>query len=290
MAVDGSFSLAAAAAFGFGPGTGRPYPGEDLMRLAFVTDDLQHQAGVVLRQESGGDLLAEISGVTDVTAVDHQLRRILSVDRSAEGWVAAGRRDPVLGGLQAAHPGLRPVLFHSPYEAAAWAMISQRRQRSQAAALRCRLSVEIGAPFELAGATEYAFPLPERLLELKEFPGFEPQRIERLHGVARAALAGQLDPGRLARMEADEAMTELRRIPGLGPVYAGLVELRSTGVADALTLGEPRLPSYLKHYYGLADVPDGETIRRLAEPWRPFRTWAGVLFRVAGDRDGLPWQ
>jgi hypothetical protein len=26
------------------------------------------------------------------------------------------------------------------------------------------------------------------------------------------------------------------------------------------------------------------------EPWRPFRTWAGVLFRVAGDRDGLPWQ
>ncbi len=51
MVVDGPFSLTAAAAFGFGPSTGRPYPGEDLMRLAFVTDDLQHQVGVLLSQE-----------------------------------------------------------------------------------------------------------------------------------------------------------------------------------------------------------------------------------------------
>lgn len=119
MVVDGPFSLTAAAAFGFGPGTGRPYPADDLMRLAFVTDDLQHQVGVLLSQEPGGDLLAEVSGADDLVAVDRQIRRILSVDRPAEGWVAAGHRDPVLGGLQAAHPGLRPVLFHSPYEAAA---------------------------------------------------------------------------------------------------------------------------------------------------------------------------
>ena len=290
MVIDGPFSLTAAAAFGFGPGTGRPYPFDDLMRLAFVTDDLQHQVGVLLRQEPGGDLIAEVDGADDLAAVDRQIRRILSLDRPAEGWVAAGRRDPVLGGVQAAHPGLRPVLFHSPYEAAAWAMISQRRQRSQAASLRHRLSAEAGRAFELAGVTEYAFPLPERLLDLREFPGLEPQRIERLHGVARAALAGQLDPDRLAALEPDEALADLRSIPGLGPVYAGLVELRSTGVSDALTLGEPRLPSYLQHYYGLPETPDGETIRRLAEPWRPFRTWAGVLFRVAGDRDGVPWQ
>ena len=290
MAVDGPFSLTAAADFGFGPSTGRPYPTEELMRLAFVTDDLKHQVGVLLTQEPDGDLIAEISGMTDVAAVDHQVRRILSLDRPAEGWVAAGHRDPVLGGLQAAHPGLRPVLFHSPYEAAAWAMISQRRHRSQAAALRRRLSAEVGRAFELAGVTEYAFPLPERLLALGEFPGLEPQRVERLHGVARAALAGQLDPGRLAAMEPDEAIAELKRIPGLGPVYAGLVELRSTGVSDALTAAEPRLPSYLKHYYALPEVPDTETIRRIAEPWRPYRTWAGVLFRVAGDRDGLAWR
>jgi DNA-3-methyladenine glycosylase II len=290
MAVDGPFSLAAAAAFGFGPNTGRPCPSAAVMRLAFVADDLRHQVGVLVSQDPSGDLIAEISGTTDIAAAERQVRRILSVDRPADGWIAAGRKDQVLGGLQAAHPGLRPVLFHSPYEAAAWAMISQRRHRSQAAALRRRICSETGQEFGLGGETEHAFPLPERLLAVGDFPGLEPKRLERLHGVARAALAGQLEPGRLASMDTGEAMAQLRAIPGLGPVYAGLVLLRSTGVSDALTLGEPRLPGYLKHYYGLPDVPDAGTIRRIAESWRPFRTWANVLIRVAGDGDGVPWQ
>ena len=82
----------------------------------------------------------------------------------------------------------------------------------------------------------------------------------------------------------------MQRINGLGPVYATLVYLRSTGVTDALTLGEPRLADYLRHYYGLPAAPGGAAMERIAEAWRPFRTWASVLFRVAGDRDGLPFE
>ena len=291
MPVDGPFSLAAAEAFGFGPKTGRPSEaGDAVMRLAFVTDDLRHQAGALIRQEPDGALIAEVSGTGDVAATTRQLRRILSVDRPANGWIAAGRKDPVLGRLQAEQPGLRPVLFHSPYEAAAWAMMSQRRQRSQAAALRRRLCEALGRPFELDGQVEHAFPLPEQLLGLETFPGLEPQRIERLRGVAERALAGDLDPEMLASMEADQAMTALKTIPGLGPFYAGLVLLRASGVSDALILDEPRLRSFLRHYYGLPGEPDDAAVRRIAEPWRPFRTWAAVLIRASGDRDGLPWQ
>jgi len=182
------------------------------------------------------------------------------------------------------------LLFHSPYEAAAWGIIAQRRHRAQAAALRRRLSAEMGRAFELAGQTEYAFPLPERLLQLQEFPGMEPARVARLRGVAQRALQGQLDAVHLARADTGEALAGLQAIPGIGPVYANLILLRSTGVSDALTLGEPRMPSYLRHYYSLPGIPDDEAIRRLAEPWRPFRTWAGVLIRVAGDEDDLPWE
>ena len=270
MPVDGPFSLAAAEAFGFGPKTGRPSEaGDAVMRLAFVTDDLRHQAGALIRQEPDGTLIAEVSGRVDVAATTRQLRRILSVDRPADGWIAAGRKDPVLGRLQAEQPGLRPVLFHSPYEAAAWAMMSQRRQRSQAAALRRRLCEALGRPFELDGQVEHAFPLPEQLLGLETFPGLEPQRIERLRAVAERALAGDLDPEMLASMEADRAMTALKTIPGLGPFYAGLVLLRASGVSDALILDEPRLRSYLRHYYGLPGEPDDAAVRRIAEPWRP---------------------
>jgi DNA-3-methyladenine glycosylase II len=292
MPIDGPFSLAEAAVFEFGPGSPRPYPDDQMMRLAFVADDLRHQVGVVIRQEPGGDLTAEVSGEADIAVAERQLRRILSVDRPAAGWVAAGRRDPVLGRLQARYHGLRPVLFRSPYETAAWAMIGQRKQKGQTAALWHGMCESLGRRFELAGQARHAFPVPERLIGLADFPGLDPRRIERLHGVAERALAGELDPEKLAAMAADRAMAALQTIPGLGPVYAGLVYLRSTGVSDALTLGDPRLPYYVRHYYGLTgtDVPGDETLRQIAESWRPFRTWAGVLIRVAGDQDRLPWR
>jgi DNA-3-methyladenine glycosylase II len=290
MQVDGPFSLAAAASFGFGPSTGRPFPDARLMRLAFVADDFRHHVGAALTQQSDGSLAAEVTGDADLDAAEVQIRRILSIDADVTGWLAAGQADPVLGAVQADNPGLRPVLFHSPYEAAAWSVLSQRRHRAQAIVLRRRLCEAAGVSFDLAGQSEPAFPLPERLLEVTEFPGIEEARLARLHGVARAALDGQLDAYKLRALSAAEAMAGLQRIKGLGPVYSMLVYLRSTGVTDGLAVGEPRLASYLKHYYGLASTPDTAELERIAQPWRPFRTWAGVLFRAAGDREGLPFE
>lgn len=118
----------------------------------------------------------------------------------------------------------------------------------------------------------------------------EPTRLSRLPTVGACALDGRLDADRLSSMEPEDAVTELQAIPGLGPVYANLVALRATGVSHALTLNEPRLRSYLQHFYQLPAVPDDDEIRGIAELWRPFRTWAGVLIRVAGDREGVPWE
>ena len=290
MQVDGPFSLAAAASFGFGPSTGRPVPESRLMRLAFVADDLRHHVGVELTQQEDGSLVAAISGDAVIGDAAAQIRRILSIDTDVTDWLAAGRADLVLGAIQADNPGLRPVLFHSPYEAAAWSVLSQRRHRTQAIALRRRLCEAVGVTFELAGQSEQAFPVPEQLLAITEFRGIEETRLARLHGVARAALDGQLDATKLRSMPAAEGMAGLQRIKGLGPVYSMLVYLRSTGVTDGLAAGEPRLAGCLRHYYGLANTPDAADAERIAELWRPFRTWAGVLFRAAGDREGLPFE
>lgn len=285
---DGPFSLAAAAAFGFGPNTGRPRPDGDSMSLAFVADDLQHHAGAVVTQGSPGDLHAQLFGAADPALVDAQLRRVLSLDQSGTAWAEVGARDPVIGRLQAAHPGLRPVLFHSPYEAAAWSVLSQRRHRVQATALRKRLSAAHGHVFTLPTGDLEAFPLPEALLRVDTFPSIEPPRMERLHGVARAALAGDLEPARLLRMTTEEALTTLQRLPGIGPMYAGLILLRSTGATDVMTLNEPHLPAYVAHFYGLPGPASPDELGRIAAGWRPFRTWTSVLIRVAGDLAGIP--
>jgi DNA-3-methyladenine glycosylase II len=90
-------------------------------------------------------------------------------------------------------------------------------------------------------------------------------------------------------MEPAQALEQLRRLPGIGPTYATLILLRATGVTDLLTLSEPRLASYVAHLYQTRPVPaTAEQIAALAEGWRPFRTWAAVLIRVAGDRLKLP--
>ena len=287
IAPDGEFSLAAAASFGFGPNTGRPKPDGDSMSLAFVADDMRHHAAALVTQDNRGIVHARLRGDADAGKIEAQLRRILSLDHPGRAWAEVGARDPVIGDLQRLNPGLRPVLFHSPYEAAAWSILSQRRHRTQATAVRKRLAATHGRVFQMPGGDLEAFPLPEDLLQVKAFSSLEPRRIERLHAVARAALDGQLDPDRLRALAPQDALADLRRIPGIGPTYAGLILLRSTGATDILTLAEPHLPAYVAHFYELPHPASPGELERIAEAWRPFRTWTSVLIRVAGDRAGI---
>lgn len=288
---DTSYFLAAAAAFGFGPNTGRPKPEGNVMRLAFVTDDFGKQVGVLLQQDAAGTITASVQNATKGAAVASQVKRILSLDHSGTQWLKVGKRDPVLGKLQRQHPGMRPVLFHSPYEAAAWSIISARRHRNQATAVRRRLAQKHGRVFQIGGESVEAFPTPRQLLAVRSFPGIDATRIARLHAVAAKALEGKLDPSYLLSMPATEALEELQTLPGIGPLYAGLILLRSTGTSDIVTLHEPRMASYIAHFYKLkSGIARPAQIERLSEKWRPFRTWAAVLIRVAGDRANVSWQ
>jgi DNA-3-methyladenine glycosylase II len=156
--------------------------------------------------------------------------------------------------------------------------------------MRARLSAELGRTFELGGETLAAFPLPDALATLKTFPGFEPQRIERLRGIARAALDGKLDADRLGAMPPEAARAELETLPGIGPFYADLILVRATGLSDLLPRDEPRMLSYAGHFYRLRGPATAAQLHKIAEGWTPYRTWGVVLLRVAGDRAGLPFE
>lgn len=282
----GAFDLRRAAGFGFGPRAGAREPAEPVMRLAFCVDGFREQAGVVLRQGPDGTIQGEVHGTDDVEAVRRQVARVLSLDHDGGAWAEVVLRDRVLSAVQERYAGFRPVLFHSPYEAAAWGIIQARRGMAQANGVRRRLSEEHGAVLELAGERCWAFPLPEQLLSVRSLPGIEPLRLRRLHAVAEAALAGRLDPERLLALGPQAARDEMRRLPGIGEFYSGLITVRGTGFADALAY-EPRSLAAVGHLYGLPSAPTPERFASLADTWRPFRTWAVVLLRYAGHRDGL---
>jgi DNA-3-methyladenine glycosylase II len=288
LTPQGPFSLAAAASFGFGPTEGGAPAWDGTMRLAFPIDGGRGHAGAVLRQgELDGPVSVELQ-LTDgaeAAAALAQVARMLSLDYDGGAFERLGESDPVLGALQRAHHGQRPVLFPSPYEAAAWAVISARRPVAQGARVRAQLGTDLGATFDLGGVAHPAFPQPERLLELETVPGLNDVKVQRLHAVARAALAGELDVARLHTLGPDAAYQEVQRLPGIGPFYAGLIVLRASGFADALAgLPEPKGAAFAARYYGRPEPLDGEAFAELAERWRPFRTWVAVLIRLAGTR------
>ncbi len=277
----GPYDLREVALMGFGHRDEAAFDG--VMRLAFCTDALDAQVGVEVRQHDGA-LALTVHGEGDLTAIAAQVARVVSADHDGEAWAAVCAADPVLARVHAAAPGFRPSNFYSPYEAAVWAVLSARRARGQGIALRQRLSQQHGAVFEVAGRTEAALPLPEQLLGVDAFPGLPADRIPRLHAIARAALDGRLEVRRLAAMPPADAMLDVQQLPGIGPFYSALIVIRSCGLTDVLSTQEDHTRAAVQALYGLDHAPDDAELARIAEGWRPFRTWAAVSLRAVGSR------
>jgi DNA-3-methyladenine glycosylase II len=280
----GPFALAEAAMFGFGQRDGQAW--DEVMRLAFCLDGYSRQVGVEVYQDQDQAVRCVVHGPpgTDLDAVRGQVARVLSLDHDATVFGLVGQRDPVIGGLQRAAPGLRPPLFYSPYEAAAWAVLSSRRPARQMKQVRRRLCEAHGAVFELAGQQLAALPTPEQLLEIPSFPGIPGDRMSRLHGVARAAIEGRLDVARLTGLGPEEAQAELQQINGIGPFYSSLIVIRATGFTDVLPVREPRALDLTACLYRQPAPLSQERFAQLAQAWQPFRTWAVVLIRAAAGR------
>ena len=281
----GAFSLAASIKFleGFTPAA-YTESADAVLELAFPVEGSWRTVGVRVRQDPAG-VTAEIvspgeRGAELAAAVRAQVERILSLDVDGSGFSAVGERDPVVGEIQRRYPGLRPVGFWSPYEAAAWTVIGHRIRITQAAAVKARMAKELGEPVSFGGRVVYAFPSPERLAKLGMFPGLAGRKPEWLRSLAHAALDGQLDAARLRAMPHEEAMADLKKLPGIGDFSAGLILLRGAGDPDAIPGQEPRLARAVALAYGLPGPATPERLLQISENWKPYRTWVTLLMRT----------
>jgi DNA-3-methyladenine glycosylase II len=151
------------------------------------------------------------------------------------------------------------------------------------AKVRADLSAAHGATIDIAGQEIAVLPTPRQLLAVKSFPGLTAEKVERLHGVARAALDGRLDTTELRSLPVDEAAARLRELDGIGPFYAELVIVRALGHTDVLPTSEPLLLELAGELTGAGRaLTPAELDAYGREHWTPWRTWACVAVRAAG--------
>jgi DNA-3-methyladenine glycosylase II len=272
--VAGPWSLETSRAFweGFGPAALRRHDRAAEIHTVFRVEADWSRATVDVTEHEGRARIT-VAGDGDLGAAAEQTRRFLSLDVDARGWPHVADRDPVIGDAQRRLPGLRPCGFHSPYEAAAWAVLSQRIRISQAAQLREKLIAHHG--------DHGAFPSPARLRTLDL--GLPGRKTEFLHAVAEAALDARLDGATLRALDPDDAIAAVQEVKGLGPFAAELVVLRGANAPDALPRHERRLDAEIAERYGA-----GASLSEIADAWRPYRTWAAVHLRVLAERRTNP--
>ncbi len=147
--------------------------------------------------------------------------------------------------------------------------------------LEQQVSVEAARAMYARLRKECRWVTPERFLALDDPTlrqcGFSRQKMAYGRHLAAAILDGSFDPKALARHDDETALAELVKLKGIGRWSAEVYLLFALARPDIWPAGDLGLQLALQWLKGLENRPDAQTLRRLAEPWRPWRAVAACL-------------
>ncbi len=247
--------------------------------MAFPVEGWRSSAVITLSQNTDESIAVSVYGAADPEKAMAQALAAMSLDEDGTGWQAIGQHDQTLKELQVRYSYLRPSLFYSPYEAASHFLIGHRISMAQGRKIRQQMAHDFGEKLTVDGQDFYAFPSPEKLLTITEYPGLNATKIERLHMAAQAALDGWLDRTALRQMDEAAALEKIETLPGVGRFFSQGILERGVGIADGFTHDDLTYHAIGMRYH-LGESPSEQEVLRIAEEWRPYRMWAVVLHHI----------
>jgi DNA-3-methyladenine glycosylase II len=122
-------------------------------------------------------------------------------------------------------------------------------------------------------------PTPEQLLaddpeELRAAAGLSRSKVGFMRSLAEHILSGELELDRLDDLSDEDVMAELVAVKGIGEWTAHMFLMSHLHRPDVLAPGDLGIRRAIERAYSLEEIPDRETVERLAERWRPHRTLA----------------
>ena len=222
-------------------------------------------------EERGVRCVLRLDDLRDLTAAVARCRRLLDLDADPEAVAAQLESDPVIGELASRRPGMRVPGCVDGFELAVRAIVGQQVSVAAARTVLGALVADYGEPInEPSGTLTHRFPAADRLAEVDPagLP-FPRRRGEALRALARLVAVDGLrfDAG----TDASAALAALLDIPGVGPWTASYVAMRALGDPDAFLPGDVGVRHALER---LGHPAEGPEATALAEPWRPWRSYA----------------
>lgn len=135
------------------------------------------------------------------------------------------------------------------------------------------------------------FPRPPEILATTEASlrsaGLSRAKASFLHDLARHFDDGRIVPRRLHRASNEEIAAALTQVKGVGPWSVDMFLIFALNRPDVLPVGDLGIRKGMQRYFRKRSLPEAPAMRRMAEPWRPYRSVASwYMWRVA--EDGLP--
>jgi AraC family transcriptional regulator of adaptative response / DNA-3-methyladenine glycosylase II len=213
-----------------------------------------------------------LADLRDLSAAVERVRRLLDADADPVAVLADLGADPLLAPLLRRHPGLRVPGHTDGAELAVRAVVGQQISVVGARTVLARLVAAHGAqlpadPTAPRGLT-HLFPTSAALAGLD--PDVLP--MPRARGRALVALCRALADGELTLdrgPDRRDVAGRLLALPGIGPWTASYLAIRALGDPDAF------MPTDLGTRDALLRLGrDPRAAAALAEPWRPWRSYA----------------
>jgi DNA-3-methyladenine glycosylase II len=157
-----------------------------------------------------------------------------------------------------------------PYGALLRSIVGQQLSTKAARSIYTRLTEQFGG----------RAPTPQQLLdadpEVVRSAGLSRPKVSYLRSLAEHVVSGELELDRQQELSDEAVAREVTAVKGLGQWTADMFLIFHLGRPDVLPVGDLGVRRAVQRAYGLEEMPDAETLERLGERWRPYRSLASL--------------
>ena len=180
------------------------------------------------------------------------------------------RRDPVLAPVirKYKHRTILDTPSLDPFSALVRTITSQQLSTKAAATIHRRILDLMPDGVATPGAIEKTTDDALRVA------GLSRQKIAYVRDLAKHAKNGELPLHSLNSLGDEDVITAITKVKGLGRWSAEMFLMFRLHRADVLPVDDLGIVVAVQRLYGLRQRPKPDRLRKIAEPWRPYRTVA----------------